>query len=209
MNTILEKLAAIRLVPVVVLDDAAHALPLARTLMQNGCACMEITFRTAAAAASIAAIARELPDMLVGAGTLLSPEQVAQAQQAGAAFGVAPGFDPDVVAKAQQLGFPFVPGISTASEMSRALAAGCSFQKFFPAEAAGGRPMLKSLLGAFRHTGVRLMPTGGINAANVADWLAIPEVVACGGSWMCESSLIKAENWAEIGRRTAEALASL
>ncbi len=209
MNSLIEQLSAVKLVPVVVLNDAAYAVPLARTLLENGCPCMEITFRTAAAADAIAAIFREVPEMLVGAGTLLTPEQVEQAQLAGATFGVAPGFDPAVVAKAQELDFPFVPGISTASEMSQALAMGCVFQKFFPAEAAGGVNMLKSLMGAFRHTGIRIMPTGGVNAANMGAWLSIPEVVACGGSWMCESALIQAGNWAEIGRRTAQALSNL
>ncbi len=209
MNTLTEQLEKIKLVPVVVLNDVAHAVPLAKTLMENGCPCMEVTFRTEAAAESIAAIFREVPGMLIGAGTLLTPEQVEQAQLAGATFGVAPGFDPAVVAKAQELDFPFVPGISTASEMSQALAMGCKFQKFFPAEAAGGTAMLKSLMGAFRHTGIRIMPTGGVNAVNMRSWLSIPEVVACGGSWMCEASLIKAENWEEIGRRTAQAIAEL
>ena len=209
MNTLLEKLSAIRLVPVVVINDAEKAVPLARALMDNGCGCMEITFRTAAAAEAIARISREVPDMLVGAGTLLTPEQVEQARHAGASFGVAPGFDPLVVKAASALGFPFVPGVSTASEMSQALSLGCLFQKFFPAEAAGGVKMLKSLLGAFRHTGVRIMPTGGIHAGYIGSWLEIPEVAACGGSWICEPSLIQSSEWEEIGRRTREALRAL
>lgn len=171
MNTLLEKLSAIRLVPVVVINDAEKAVPLARALMDNGCGCMEITFRTAAAAEAIARISREVPDMLVGAGTLLTPEQVEQARHAGASFGVAPGFDPLVVKAASALGFPFVPGVSTASEMSQALSLGCLFQKFFPAEAAGGVKMLKSLLGAFRHTGVRIMPTAAFMPATSAPGL--------------------------------------
>ena len=198
MNTLLEKLSAIRLVPVVVINDAEKAVPLARALMDNGCGCMEITFRTAAAAEAIARISREVPDM-----------QVEQARHAGASFGVAPGFDPLVVKAASALGFPFVPGVSTASEMSQALSLGCLFQKFFPAEAAGGVKMLKSLLGAFRHTGVRIMPTGGIHAGNIGSWLEIPEVAACGGSWICEPSLIQSSEWEEIGRRTREALRAL
>lgn len=209
MNTLLEKLSAIKLVPVVVLNDPDKAVPLAQTLLDNGCGCMEITFRTSAAAEAIARISREVPSMLVGAGTLLTPEQVAQARNAGATFGVAPGFDPQVVKAASGLGFLFVPGISTASEMSQSLSMGCLFQKFFPAEAAGGVKMLKSLLGAFRHTGVRIMPTGGIHAGNIGAWLEIPEVAACGGSWICEPALIEAGDWEEIGRRTREALGAL
>lgn len=209
MNTLLEKLSAVKLVPVVVIHDADKAVPLAKALLDNGCGCMEITFRTPAAVEAIARISRKLPGMLVGAGTLLAPEQARAARQAGASFGVAPGFDPQVVKAAVALDFPFVPGVSTASEMSQALSLGCLFQKFFPAEAAGGVKMLQSLLAAFRHTGVRIMPTGGVNAGNIASWLEIPEVAACGGSWMCESSLIQAGDWEEIGRRTREALKAL
>lgn len=166
MKTLLEKLSAIRLVPVVVIHDADKAVPLAKALLDNGCACMEITFRTPAAAEAIARISREVSGMLVGAGTLLTPEQAQAACRAGASFGVAPGFDPQVVKAAAGMDFLFVPGVSTASEMSQALSLGCLFQKFFPAETAGGVRMLKSLLAAFRHTGVRIMPTGGINAGN-------------------------------------------
>lgn len=209
MKTLLEKLSAIRLVPVVVIHDADKAVPLAKALLDNGCACMEITFRTPAAAEAIARISREVPGMLVGAGTLLTPEQAQAACRAGASFGVAPGFDPQVVKAAAEMDFLFVPGVSTASEMSQALSLGCLFQKFFPAEAAGGVRMLKSLLAAFRHTGVRIMPTGGINAGNIGSWLEIPEVAACGGSWICDSPLIEAGDWEEIGRRTREALKAL
>lgn len=209
MKTLLEKLSAIKLVSVVVLHDADKAVPLAQALLDNGCGCMEITFRTPAAAEAISRISREVPGMLVGAGTLLTPQQAEEACKAGASFGVAPGFDPQVVQAAAELGFLFVPGVSTASEMSQALSRGCLFQKFFPAEAAGGVKMLKSLLAAFRHTGVRIMPTGGINAGNIGSWLEIPEVAACGGSWICEAALIQAGDWEEIGRRTREALKAL
>lgn len=209
MDTILAALSALKLVPVVVLNDAEKAVPLARTLMEAGCNGIEITFRTEAAAASISRIAAEVPGMLIGAGTLLTAEQVERAKAAGATFGVAPGFDPAVVSAARASGFPFIPGVATASEMSQALTLGCVFQKFFPAEPAGGTKMLNALLAAFRHTGVRIMPTGGIGAGNIKDWLAIPEVVACGGSWICEAKLIDAEDWAEIGRRTREALSAL
>lgn len=210
MNTLLEKLSAIRLVPVVVINDAEKAVPLARALMDNGCGCMEITFRTAAAAEAIARISREVPDMLVGAGTLLTPEQVEQARHAGASFGVAPGFDPLVVKAASALGFPFVPGVSTASEMSQALSLGCLFQKFFPAEAAGGVKMLKSPAG--EPSGTRACascPRAAFMPGNIGSWLEIPEVAACGGSWICEPSLIQSSEWEEIGRRTREALRAL
>ncbi len=209
MTSLAEKLSAFKLVPVVVINDVKNAVPLARTLLENGCGCIEVTFRTDAAAEAVAAVANDVPEMLVGAGTLLSPEQVVRAKDAGATFGVAPGFDPLVVEAAKKNNFPFVPGIATAGEMSRALSLGCTLLKFFPAEAAGGTKLLKSLLAAFRHTSVRIMPTGGINAGNIGEWLKIPEVVACGGSWICESSLIESGDWKEIGLRTKEALANL
>ncbi|MCD8283320.1 MAG: bifunctional 4-hydroxy-2-oxoglutarate aldolase/2-dehydro-3-deoxy-phosphogluconate aldolase [Opitutae bacterium] len=209
MDQLAEKLSSFKLVPVVVINDAKKAVPLAHALLENGCGCMEITFRTDSAAEAVSAIANGVPEMLVGAGTLLTPAQVVRAKAAGATFGVAPGFDPVVVKAAQENALPFVPGVSTAGEISRALSLGCKFLKFFPAEAAGGVKMLKALMGAFRHTNVRIMPTGGINAANIGEWLKIPEVVACGGSWICESALIKSENWQEVGRRTREALSNL
>lgn len=209
MKEILTALSALKLVPVVVLNDVEKAVPLARTLVENGCNCIEITFRTAAAEESIARIAKEVPEMLIGAGTLLTPDQVVRAKKAGATFGVAPGFDPVVVKAAQEDALPFAPGIATATEACQALTMGCIFQKFFPAEPAGGTKLLKAILAAIRHTGIRIMPTGGINAGNIVNWLAIPEVVACGGSWICEPALIDAEDWEEIGRRTREALASI
>lgn len=209
MDSLIERLSSIGLVPVVVLDDASQALPLAETLLASGCPCMEITFRTTAAAAAVSAIASHFPEMLLGAGTLLEPDQASRAHDAGAAFGVAPGFDPEVANRARAIGLPFVPGVSTASEMSRALALGGRLLKFFPAETLGGVKLLKALLGAFRHTGVRVMPTGGINADNIGSWLQIPEVAACGGSWVCEPKLIRSGDWREISRRTSEAVQSL
>lgn len=206
---LLQSLQSVKLVPVVVLQDINHAEPLAEALITGGINCMEITFRTDVAAEAIARIAKKFPDMILGAGTLLTPEQVKQAHTAGAHFGVAPGYDPSVVAAANVLNFPFIPGVSTASEMSQALAQGCIIQKFFPAAQAGGIPMLKALMGAFRHTGIRIMPTGGIDGITVKDWLTIPEVVACGGSWMCNANLIESKRWKEIAERSAHALETL
>lgn len=201
------QLTELRLIPIAVIDDADHAVALASTLRDNGCCAMEVTFRTEAALASIARILREVPGMLVGASTLLTVRELRQAQEAGAAFGVAPGFDPELVACARDSGMLFIPGVSTASEMSQALARNCLIQKFFPAEDLGGVRMLQSLMRVFRHTGVRIVPTGGISAANAAAWLEVPEVIACGASWICERSLIASSNWDEIGKRTREALA--
>ena len=138
---------------------------------------------------------------------MLTKDQVKAAQEAGAVFGVAPGFDPAVVAYAQEIGLPMVPGVATASELSQALTAGVPMVKFFPAEAAGGVKMIKNLLGAFRFTGVKFMPTGGINAVNVKDYLAVPEIVACGGTWIVPKDALAAGDWQKIRDLAAEAAA--
>ena len=195
------------IIPVIVIEDAAKAVPLAQALVKGGLPVLEVTFRTAAAAAAIAAIKKDVPEAVVGAGTLLTPDMVKAAAAAGAAFGVAPGFDPVVVAAAKEAGLPFCPGIATASELSQALTAGAKMVKFFPAEAAGGVKMIKNLLGAFRFTGVTFMPTGGINLANVTDYLAVPEIVCCGGTWVVPKDALAANDWATIEKLAADATA--
>ena len=195
------------IVPVIVIEKAEQAVPLAKALVGGGLPVLEVTFRTAAAPAAIEAIRREVPEAVVGAGTLLTPDMVKAAVAAGAAFGVAPGFDPVVVAAAKEAGLPFVPGIATASELSQALTAGSKMVKFFPAEAAGGVKMIKNLLGAFRFTGVTFMPTGGINLSNVSDYLAVPEIVCCGGTWIVPKDAMAADDWAAIEKLAADAAA--
>ena len=202
-----ETLKKVGVIPVIVIDDASKAVPLAKALVAGGLNVLEVTFRTSAAAESIAAIKREVPGAIVGAGTVLTPEMAKAAKDAGAEFGVAPGFDPAVVSAAKELGLPFVPGVATASELSQALTAGAKLVKFFPAEAAGGVKMIKNLLGAFRFTGVKFMPTGGINLSNVRDYLAVPEVVACGGTWIVPKDAVAAGDWETIGKLAAEASA--
>jgi 2-dehydro-3-deoxyphosphogluconate aldolase/(4S)-4-hydroxy-2-oxoglutarate aldolase len=204
---IVKTLGSAGIIPVIVIEDEAQAVPLARALVKGGLPVLEVTFRTAAAAGAIAAIRRELPEAIVGAGTLLSVDQVRAAKKAGALFGVAPGFDPVVVEEAQSLHLPFCPGIATASELSQALSAGVPMVKFFPAEAAGGVKMIKNLLGAFRFTGVKFMPTGGVNLSNVAQYLAVPEIVACGGTWIVPKEALAAGDYATIERLAAEAAA--
>ena len=204
---IVETLKGAGIVPVIVIEDEAKAVPLARALVAGGLPVLEVTFRTPAAAGAIARIKAEVPEAVVGAGTLLTREQVKAAQAAGAVFGVAPGFDPALVAYAQELGLPMVPGVATASELSQALAAGVPMVKFFPAEAAGGVKMIKNLLGAFRFTGVKFMPTGGINPQNVRDYLAVPEIVACGGTWIVPKETLAAGDWGRITALAAEAAA--
>ena len=204
---IVETLSSAGIIPVIVIEDEAKAVPLARALVKGGLPVLEVTFRTKAAAGAIAHIKAEVPEAVVGAGTLLTAEQVRAAVEAGAAFGVAPGFDPVVMEAAKAAGLPLVPGIATASELSQALTAGAPMVKFFPAEAAGGVKMIKNLLGAFRFTGVKFMPTGGINPANVKDYLAVPEIVACGGTWIVPKDALAANDWDAIEKLAAEAAA--
>jgi 2-dehydro-3-deoxyphosphogluconate aldolase/(4S)-4-hydroxy-2-oxoglutarate aldolase len=169
---------------------------------------MEITFRTAAAEESIRRISRRFPEILLGAGTLLEKDQVLRAKAAGAVFGLAPGLNPEIVAAAREADLLFSPGVMTPSEVEQALALGCKLLKFFPAEAAGGVNMLKSLAGPYAHTGVKFTPTGGITSANLASYLQLPVVAAIGGSWMVEKKLVNAGDWAGITRLTREALAA-
>ena len=202
-----ETLKKAGIIPVIVIEDEAQAVPLARALVKGGLPVLEVTFRTKAAAGAIAAIAREVPDAVVGAGTLLTPAMVKAAKAAGATFGVAPGFDPVVVQAAKDADLPFCPGVATASELSQALTAGAPMVKFFPAEAAGGVKMIKNLLGAFRFTGVKFMPTGGVNLSNVGEYLAVPEIVCCGGTWIVPKDALKAGDWAAIEKLAADAAA--
>ena len=206
MNMI-ETLGKAGIIPVIVIEREEQAVPLARALVKGGLPVLEVTFRTQAAAGAIAAIRREVPEAVVGAGTLLAVEQLKAAKAAGAAFGVAPGFDPVVMAAAKAEGLPFCPGIATASELSQALTAGCGMVKFFPAEAAGGVKMIKNLLGAFRFTGVRFMPTGGVNLANVGEYLAVPEIACCGGTWVVPKDALASGDYAAIEKLAADAAA--
>lgn len=204
MNT--EAFLQQRLICVAVIDKADDAVPLAEALLAGGLNVMEVTFRTAGAADSIARIRRSVPQISIGAGTLLSAEQVKQAAGAGAQFGVSPGLNESVLAEADKNQMPFFPGIMTPTEVGRALDLGCKRLKFFPAETAGGVKMLKALAGPFAHTGVKFVPTGGINAASLADYLAVPQVAAVGGSWMAERKLIAEKAWSKITALTAEAM---
>ena len=195
-----------RLLCITVVDRAEDAVPLAEALLAGGLSVMEITFRTAAAADSIQRIRQRLPEMSIGAGTLLSPEQVQRAIDVGAQFGVSPGLNETVLKAAQDRNLPFFPGVMTPTEADRALHLGWKHLKFFPAEPAGGAAMLKALAGPFAHTGVKFIPTGGINATKLPDYLALPQVAAVGGSWMGERRLIVEKAWSKITALTAEAL---
>lgn len=202
----IERILAKRIVPVVVLESADDAELLAEALLEGGLDIMEITFRTAAAEESIRRIAKAFPEILLGAGTVLDGEQARRARGAGAVFGLAPGLNPQTIAAAKQEGLEFSPGVMTPSEIELALSLDCTLLKFFPAEAAGGVKMLKSLAGPYAHTGVKFTPTGGITSANLQDYLKLPVVAAIGGSWMVDKNLVAAGKWDEITRLTCEAL---
>jgi len=205
MRGVLETIAATRILPVVVLEDAGAAPDLAAALTAGGLRAAEVTFRTAAAADTIAAMA-ERPDFLVGAGTVLTPAQVDQAADAGARFVVSPGFSPAVVRRCQERGLPVFPGAATATEIQMAVDAGLETVKFFPAEQLGGVGMIKALAAPFRS--VRFIPTGGVNTDNLADYLALPAVLAVGGTWMVAPALLAAGRWDEVTRLTAATVAA-
>lgn len=205
MNDILRQIGSTGIVPVVVLNKAADAVPLAESLVSGGLPCAEVTFRTDAAEESIRAIAKNFPQMLVGAGTILTTEQVDRALDAGAKFIVSPGLNPKVVEHCMKKGVPITPGIMTPTELEVALGFGLDVVKFFPAENAGGLKMIKAMSAPY--TMMRFMPTGGITAANVREYLACDKILACGGSWMVKSDLVSAGNFAEIERLSREASA--
>jgi 2-dehydro-3-deoxyphosphogluconate aldolase/(4S)-4-hydroxy-2-oxoglutarate aldolase len=203
-RTVLDRLGDLGVVPVVEIPAADRAVPLGRALLAAGLPCAEITFRTAAAADAIRALRSECPELLVGAGTILAPEQADAAVAAGASFLVAPGFNPSVVDHARDRDVPMVPGVCTPSEIERALADGIETLKFFPAEVAGGVVFLEAIAPVYQ--AARFIPTGGIGPANLAGYLALPHVLACGGSWMVKKELLAAGDFAAIERLAAEAV---
>lgn len=207
-NDVFAEIEALAVVPVVEVEDAAHAVPLARTLTEAGLPVLEVTFRTPAARDAIAAIATEFPDFLLGAGTLLTADAVAAAVAAGARFGVSPGVSPRCIAAAGERGLPFIPGAVTPSEVITCLDSGANHVKFFPAGAYGGTATLSALAGPLAFTGVRFMPTGGVNASNAADYLRLPFVFAVGGTWIAPRSEIAEGRWEDVAER-ARSVAAL
>lgn len=205
-DCVFERIARCGVVPVIAIDAVEAALPLADALLEGGLPVVEITFRTAAAADVIHEICRKRSELLVGAGTVLTAANVQAATSAGAQFGVAPGLNPDIVSAAQQRGLPFVPGICTPSEIERAMAAGCTVLKFFPAEAAGGVEMIKALSAPYAHAGVRFVPTGGVKPENLDSYLAVETVVAVGGTWIAKKEDLACGKWQEIRQRCRTAV---
>ena len=202
---IIEKLRQLKVVPVIAVDEAQDILPLVKTLSDNGLPVAEITFRSAAGEEAIRLTRQHFPDVLIAAGTVLTPAQVVAAKNAGADCIVTPGFNPNIVKLCQELELPITPGVNNPMAIEAALELGIHAVKFFPAEASGGVKMIKALLGPYSN--LQIMPTGGISPANIKDYLAIPNVVACGGSWFVDKALIKAKNWEEIGRLVREVVA--
>ncbi|CZF80495.1 bifunctional 4-hydroxy-2-oxoglutarate aldolase/2-dehydro-3-deoxy-phosphogluconate aldolase [Grimontia marina] len=204
-TTIFNELAKYKVVPVIQIDDIKHAEPLAKALVENGLPVAEVTFRTDAAAEAIKIMRESQPDLLVGAGTVLTRKQADDALAAGALFAVAPGLNPNTVKHCQEIGLPMVSGVNNPSQIEQALELGMNFVKFFPAEASGGIAMVKALLAPYRD--IQMMPTGGISPKNVKDYLSIERVVCCGGTWMVPGSLMKEGDWDGLGKLIREAVA--
>ncbi len=205
--TISEQFKEYGVVPVVVLNDAKDALPLAKALVEGGLACAEVTFRTEAAEESIRLMSEAYPEMLVGAGTVLTIDQVDRAVKAGAKFIVSPGFDPEIVDYCLENNIPVFPGCVTPSEVAQAVKRGLKVVKFFPAEQAGGIAMIKAM--AAPYTMVKFMPTGGISTKNLADYLSCDKILCCGGSWMVKGDMIKAGEFDKICTMAKEAVAKV
>ena len=196
MNDVLQQISNIGIIPVIAIEDAEQAVPLARALVAGGLPAAEVTFRTAAGEEAIRRLAKEVPEMLVGAGTVLTKEQADRALAAGAQFIVSPGFNPEVTRYVIEKGALMMPGTATPGEMEQAMSMGLDVVKFFPAEQNGGVAKLKALAGPY--TNLRWMPTGGVNTKNMMDYLGFDKIVACGGTWMVKKDLINGQKWDEI-----------
>lgn len=205
MKSIEERFAELKVVPVVVLNDVKDAAPLAKALVEGGLPCAEVTFRTEAAAESLRIMAEAYPDMLVGAGTVLTTEQVDKAVEAGAKFIVSPGFDPEIVDYCIEKNIPVFPGCATPSEVAQAVKRGLKVVKFFPAEQAGGLAMIKAMAAPYNM--LKFMPTGGINTKNLKEYLACDKILCCGGSWMVKGDMVEAGEFDKIKKLTEEAKA--
>jgi len=205
-ETALERIAQLGVVPVITIEEVAHALPLADALLAGGLPVIEITFRTPAAAEVVRVLAKERPQLLIGAGTLLTPANLEAAKGSGAVFGVAPGLNPQIVNQARELNLPFIPGIATPSEIEIGMSLGCGLLKYFPAEALGGSAMLDALAVPYKHMGVRFMPSGGVNTGNLENYLKMWCVAAAGGTWIARLEDFKASNWTDVTARCKAAV---
>jgi 2-dehydro-3-deoxyphosphogluconate aldolase/(4S)-4-hydroxy-2-oxoglutarate aldolase len=194
------------LIAVLVVDDAADAVPLAKALLRGGVDVIELTLRTPAALDALSKIAAETPEITTGIGTILTPAQVNDAKERGAAFGVSPGYNPRVLDTAKRLSFPFAPGVSTASEIESAYEKGCKTLKLFPAENLGGLSYLKNVNAPYAHLSLRYIPLGGVSVSNLKAYLENESVLAVGGSWLAPRNLINEKNWDRITKNCEEAV---
>lgn len=193
-------------VPVIAIESPDLAVPLADALIEGGLPVAEITFRTAAAAEAIGILKKQRPRLFLGAGTILSVENLVKAKEAGAMFGVSPGLNPEIARKAREIGFPFFPGVMTPSEVELGLSFGGDVLKFFPSEASGGTAMIKAVSAPYAHLGVRFIPTGGVNTGNLSEYLAMDQVIAVGGTWIAKKDAISAKKWDAIRDNAREAV---
>lgn len=207
MSNLDSRLAELKVIPVIVVDNAEDILPIGKALSENGLPVAEITFRTAAAADAISLLRKEYPDMLIGAGTILNEEQLVAAKEAGVDFVVSAGLNPTTVNAAQKHDVDIIAGINSPSLIEQAMELGLTTVKFFPAEASGGVKMLKAILAPYNQ--IKIMPTGGINKDNIQGYLDIPAVLACGGSWMVDQSLVKNKEWYKMGSLIKEIVEKL
>jgi 2-dehydro-3-deoxyphosphogluconate aldolase/(4S)-4-hydroxy-2-oxoglutarate aldolase len=194
-------------IAVLVIDDAKHAVPLARALVAGGVDVMELTLRTPAALEALRRVCEEVPEMIAGIGTVLTPQQIEEVAKLKASFAVAPGTNPRVISAAHERGLPFMPGVATPSDIEAALELGCRDLKFFPAEPCGGLAYLKNMAAPYAHLGVRFVPLGGLTTKNLKDYLAEPSIMAVGGSWLAPRQLIHDQGWDKIRANASEARA--
>ena len=200
------ELAKRAVVAVLVIDDAKDAVPVARALVQGGITAIELALRTEAAPAAIKAIHDNVPEMMIGIGTVIRSGQAKMVKDLGAAFAVAPGFNPNIIKEAEACALPFAPGISTASELEAAYEMGCDFLKLFPAAPLGGIPYFKAMSGPYNYLGINFFPLGGVTEESLAEWASLKNIPTIGGSWIATSALIKEKNYAEITRRAQKAV---
>ncbi|MBC2605107.1 bifunctional 4-hydroxy-2-oxoglutarate aldolase/2-dehydro-3-deoxy-phosphogluconate aldolase [Pelagicoccus albus] len=202
-----DQIRASGIIAVIAIEDAADAVPMAKALQKGGITAIELTLRTPAALDSIRAISKEVPEILLGAGTILTTEQVDAAKEAGASFGVAPGLNSRIIEYADKVGLPFAPGVMTPSDIERALELGCKTMKFFPSESVGGMKTLSTMAAPYKHLGISFIPLGGLNEGNMASYLTSPLVSAIGGSWLAKTDKIAAKDWDGIEAAAAKAVA--
>jgi 2-dehydro-3-deoxyphosphogluconate aldolase/(4S)-4-hydroxy-2-oxoglutarate aldolase len=206
-GTLKDRMWKAGVVPVIAIESPDSALPMADALIEGGLAVAEITFRTDAAVEVISALKNNRPDILLGAGTILSVENLKKAAACGAAFGVSPGLNPEILKKAIEMDFPFFPGVVTPSEIEQGLSLGVNVLKFFPSEASGGTSMIKAVSAPYSHLGVKFIPTGGVNLNNLEEYLALPQVLSVGGTWIAKKDAIAAGSWEEIKNNALEVTA--